>query len=68
MIGHIHFVDSNRRPAGLGHLPWAEISAAIRQMKYQGYLRLRHFRIQIPMQLLADYSNISQVFFLSRFL
>lgn len=43
MIGHIHFVDSNRRPAGLGHLPWAEVSAAIRQMKYQGYLSAEAF-------------------------
>ncbi len=36
-IGHIHFVDSNRRPAGLGHLDYEPIAAAIRE-SYQGYL------------------------------
>jgi sugar phosphate isomerase/epimerase len=36
-IGHIHFVDSNRRPAGLGHLDFGPIAAAIRET-YQGYL------------------------------
>ncbi len=37
-IGHIHFVDSNRRPAGCGHLDFAPIIAALREIGYQGYL------------------------------
>lgn len=37
-IGHIHFVDSNRRPAGCGHLDYAPIAAAIKQSGYSGYL------------------------------
>jgi len=37
-IGHIHLVDSNRRPAGLGHLQFAPIAAALREIKYDRYL------------------------------
>ncbi|WP_029246802.1 sugar phosphate isomerase/epimerase family protein [Schlesneria paludicola] len=37
-IGHIHFVDSNRRPAGCGHLNFAPIVAALQQIGYGGYL------------------------------
>lgn len=37
-VGHVHFVDSNRRPAGAGHLDFAPIVAALRQIAYSGYL------------------------------
>ncbi len=37
-IGHIHFVDSNRRPAGSGHLDFAEIGRTLREIGYHGYL------------------------------
>jgi sugar phosphate isomerase/epimerase len=37
-IGHVHFVDSNRRPAGCGHLDFGPIMAALREIDYQGYL------------------------------
>ena len=37
-IGHIHFVDSNRRPAGCGHLKYEPIAAALNSIGYQGYL------------------------------
>jgi sugar phosphate isomerase/epimerase len=37
-IGHIHLVDSNRRPAGLGHLDLAAIAAALRDIQYEHYL------------------------------
>lgn len=36
-IGHVHFVDSNRRPAGLGHLDYAPIAAALRETGYERY-------------------------------
>jgi sugar phosphate isomerase/epimerase len=36
-IGHVHFVDSNRRPAGNGHLDFAPIAAALRDIGYQGF-------------------------------
>ena len=37
-IGHVHFVDSNRRPAGCGHMDYAPIMASLRAIDYQGYL------------------------------
>jgi sugar phosphate isomerase/epimerase len=37
-IGHVHFVDSNRRPAGCGHTDFAPIAAALREIAYQGYV------------------------------
>lgn len=42
-IGHVHFVDSNRRPAGAGHLQLAPIVAALREMNYAGYLSAEAF-------------------------
>jgi sugar phosphate isomerase/epimerase len=36
-IGHIHFVDSNRRPAGHGHMDFAPIAAALREIGFSGY-------------------------------
>jgi sugar phosphate isomerase/epimerase len=35
-VGHIHFVDSNRRAAGYGHLNFAAIGQALRDSGYQG--------------------------------
>jgi sugar phosphate isomerase/epimerase len=37
-IGHLHFVDSNRRPAGLGHLDYPPIVAALRAVGYGGFV------------------------------
>ena len=37
-IGHVHFVDSNRRAAGLGHLDYGPIAQALRDIGYRGYL------------------------------
>ena len=37
-IGHVHFADSNRRAAGWGHLDFAAIAAALRDINYQGCL------------------------------
>ena len=37
-IGHVHFVDSNRRPAGCGHMDYAPVMTALRGIGYQGYL------------------------------
>lgn len=37
-IGHVHFVDSNRRAAGLGHMDHAPIVAALKDIGYNGYL------------------------------
>ncbi len=37
-VGHIHFVDSNRRPAGCGHIDYAPVAEALRAIDYRGYL------------------------------
>lgn len=37
-IGHVHFVDSNRRPAGCGHMDYGRIIAALKEITYSGYL------------------------------
>lgn len=42
-IGHIHFVDSNRRPAGCGQMDFPPIIAALKQIGYQGYLSAEAF-------------------------
>ena len=38
VIGHVHFVDSNRRPAGMGHTEFGPIISALRDIGYGGYL------------------------------
>ena len=37
-IGHVHFVDSNRRPAGCGHTDFVPIAAALRDIGFDGYV------------------------------
>jgi sugar phosphate isomerase/epimerase len=37
-IGHVHFVDSNRRAAGLGHMDHRPIVEALKSVDYDGYL------------------------------
>lgn len=37
-VGHIHFVDSTRRAAGMGHMDYAPIAAALKDIGYAGYL------------------------------
>jgi sugar phosphate isomerase/epimerase len=36
-IGHVHFVDSNRRPAGLGHIDYPPMVAALEEIGYAGF-------------------------------
>lgn len=37
-VGHVHFVDSNRRAAGLGHMDHGPIVEALKAIGYEGYL------------------------------
>jgi sugar phosphate isomerase/epimerase len=37
-VGHVHFVDSNRRAAGFGHIDFSPISEALEAIGYDGYL------------------------------
>lgn len=36
-IGHVHFVDSNRRPAGSGHIDYAPIARALEEIGFDGF-------------------------------
>jgi sugar phosphate isomerase/epimerase len=36
-VGHLHFVDSNRRPAGMGHLDYRPIVAALGEIAFTGF-------------------------------
>lgn len=42
-IGHVHFVDSNRRPAGSGHTDFRPIAEALRGIGYTGFLSAEAF-------------------------
>ncbi|MCA9079515.1 MAG: sugar phosphate isomerase/epimerase [Planctomycetaceae bacterium] len=42
-LGHVHFVDSNRRAAGMGHMSFEPIAAALRQLGYSGYTSAEAF-------------------------
>ncbi len=42
-IGHVHFVDSNRRAAGLGHMDFAPIAAALKEIQFEGYVSAEAF-------------------------
>ncbi len=48
LVGHVHFVDSNRRPVGLGHIQYQPIIAALRQIDYHGYLCAEAFPYPDP--------------------
>ena len=37
-IGLVHFADSNRRPAGLGHIDMAAVAEALEEIGYNGYV------------------------------
>lgn len=42
-IGHIHFVDSNRQAASMGHMDFVPIAAAIKESGFAGYLSAEAF-------------------------
>ncbi|WP_164101240.1 sugar phosphate isomerase/epimerase family protein [Candidatus Laterigemmans baculatus] len=42
-VGHVHFVDSNRRPVGGGHTDFRPIVQALRDIDYSGYLSAEAF-------------------------
>jgi sugar phosphate isomerase/epimerase len=48
-VGHVHFADSNRRAAGMGHTDFAPIVAALREVGYAGYLSAEVLPLPDPM-------------------
>ena len=47
-VGHVHFVDSNRRPVGHGHMDMRSAIAALREIGYTGYLSAEAFPYPTP--------------------
>jgi sugar phosphate isomerase/epimerase len=43
LIGHVHFADSNRRPAGLGHTDFSAVFSALKEINYTGYVSAEAF-------------------------
>jgi sugar phosphate isomerase/epimerase len=37
-IGYVHFVDSDRKPAGMGHIDLKSAVDALKYISYKGYL------------------------------
>lgn len=42
-LGHFHIGENNRMPPGYGHIPWTEISAALRDIHYTGDVVMEPF-------------------------
>jgi len=42
-LGHLHIGENNRMPPGFGHIPWTEISAALRKVNYHGDVVMEPF-------------------------
>jgi sugar phosphate isomerase/epimerase len=47
-IGHLHFADSNRRPAGMGHIDYHPIAEALSQIRFNGYASAEAFAYPDP--------------------
>lgn len=45
LVGHVHFVDSNRQAAGRGHMDYAPIVTALAEIHYEGYASAEVFPI-----------------------
>jgi len=47
-VGHVHFADSNRRAAGMGHTDFPRVVQALRDGGYAGYLSAEVFPLPDP--------------------
>ena len=47
-VGHLHFVDSNRRAAGLGHIDYGPIVKALRASGFDGFASAEAFPLPDP--------------------
>ena len=44
-LGHFHLGETNRRPPGMGRMPWPEIFGALREIDYQGAVVMEPFLV-----------------------
>lgn len=47
-VGHVHFVDTNRKPAGMGQMNYAPIAEALKAINYDRYLSAEAFPFPAP--------------------
>ncbi len=47
-VGHVHFVDSNRRAAGFGHINYAPIAQALHEIGFDGHASAEAFPLPDP--------------------
>jgi D-psicose/D-tagatose/L-ribulose 3-epimerase len=43
LLGHLHTGENNRKPPGLGHIPWREIGAALKEIDFPGWVVMEPF-------------------------
>lgn len=48
-VGHVHWADSNRRAMGFGHTCSAPVVAALRSIRYEGFLSAEVFPLPSPL-------------------
>ncbi|MGL4553658.1 MAG: TIM barrel protein [Gemmataceae bacterium] len=48
LVGHVHFVDTNRKPAGMGQMAYAPVADALRDVGYGRYLSAEAFSFPDP--------------------
>ena len=53
-VGYVHLADSNRRPAGLGHIAMGEVIEALKTIGYDGYLSAEALPFPNPDQAAAQ--------------
>ena len=54
LVGHVHFADSNRRAIGFGQTNIAPVIAALREIRYEGYLSAEVFPLPDPVAAAAQ--------------
>lgn len=42
-LGHLHVGENNRKPPGCGHIPWKELTDALKQIGFSGYIVMEPF-------------------------
>jgi D-psicose/D-tagatose/L-ribulose 3-epimerase len=47
-LAHVHACENDRGAPGSGHVPWAEVFAALKQMDYRGWVVIESFGARIP--------------------
>lgn len=47
-LKHVHTCENDRGTPGSGHVPWDDVFAAIRDVKYDGWLTIESFGFNLP--------------------